>query len=942
MSQKHKLAAIVFTDIVGYTQQMDADEQQTMKLLERQKQIVYPIVESYNGQILKEIGDGLLMMFDSAIQAVRCVIAFQKELKNEEFSVRAGIHIGDIIFKDGDVFGSAVNIAARIEPLAQPNGICVSGSVTNQLRNQKDIFLRGIGEKELKGVSEPVKIYEVLMEAPEQREMPKLSFWQHLWRRRIPQVFGTYIVGSAIIMFVINWLINQYSLSPYLFQFSLIALLSLIPGVFLVTYLHGRPGTKQIKNIERIALPINLLLTGLVLFLMFKGKDLGATTQSLELTNEEGVKIEREVVKSEFRKNILIFFFDNKTGDTALDWLQYGMVDMLEYKLFQDFYINSASGYSMYFQMVEAEYPDGVGVPLSLKQQFAERFHKNYFLTGSFEIIDGKYVVGYQLYKSSSGKKVAEGSYENSDVFLIIDNLEAQLKIDLELPAKHIEETLNLPISDTYTNSLEAVKQLVVGRKAWVFHNDYEKMLHHEKMALELDPTFAMAWVFYLNGTVSGNHRKEMEEGFEQIMKYLHKLPEIIQFEVRSGYYGLYKVDNEKAFSVIKMWRDLYPEDISAHQRVAQHWMQKGNYQKMIESMKKIYELDPGRPEYLLEISDSYILLGDHDKAYQYLEMYAERFPNSIRTFKRMGSFFRRSGELEKAVENYEDALLIDPSDFNSRLRLVGLEFAMGEVESVDQQYIDLLSACKSVDDSADVYGALSLFYQITGQIEKCIDTKEKEFAAQVKYLMPIQVYITKAVSLGLYSLAGRPEDGLAQIEDIRSHLIPPYDRFASLGNVSVYLELDNIDSLKSAIIPVEQIIADMKFDLMQNFVNLAHARIEELEGDFEEAADYYINIRELEPGAFGIDTKVGRNLRKAGKYKEAEKNLKEALELAPADPEANLELAHLYHEKGDQEKAMEYLEITLRAYENADPGYRYAVEAEELNKGLGRSGTEL
>jgi len=218
MSEKHKLAAIVFTDIVGYTQQMDADEQQTMKLLERQKEIVYPIVESFNGQVLKEIGDGLLMMFDSAIQAVRCVIAFQQELKNEEFSVRAGIHIGDIIFKDGDVFGSAVNIAARIEPLAEPNGICISEGVKNQLRNQKDIYFSGIGEKQLKGVSEPVRLYEVLTEEPIKRKSPKISLWKHLWRRRVPQIVGAYLLISALILLVLNWAIKEYSLSPYLLQ----------------------------------------------------------------------------------------------------------------------------------------------------------------------------------------------------------------------------------------------------------------------------------------------------------------------------------------------------------------------------------------------------------------------------------------------------------------------------------------------------------------------------------------------------------------------------------------------------------------------------------------------------------------------------------------------------------------------------------------------------
>ena len=123
MSNKdHKLAAIVFTDIVGYTKRMEENEQLTMQLLQKQREIVFPIVESYGGEIIKEIGDGLMMMFESAIEAVRCAISIQTRLKDEELTIRAGIHIGDVIFKGGDVFGSAVNTAARIEPLAPPNG----------------------------------------------------------------------------------------------------------------------------------------------------------------------------------------------------------------------------------------------------------------------------------------------------------------------------------------------------------------------------------------------------------------------------------------------------------------------------------------------------------------------------------------------------------------------------------------------------------------------------------------------------------------------------------------------------------------------------------------------------------------------------------------------------------------------------------------------------
>ena len=931
MSEKHKLAAIVFTDIVGYTQQMDADEQHTMKLLERQKEIVYPAVKAYNGQVLKEIGDGLLIMFDSAIQAVRCVISFQQELKKEKVSVRAGIHIGDVIFKEGDVFGSAVNIAARIEPLAKPNGICVSEDVKNQLRGQKDIFTRGIGKKELKGVSEPVKLFEVLMEQPELRERPKTSLWKHMWQRRIPQVFGTYFVASALILFLISWLIQQYALSPYLLQFGLIALVSLIPGIFLITYLHGRPGTRQIKNIERIALPANLLITALILFFLFRGKDLGATTQSVTLTTEDGEKIEREIVKSEFRKNLLIFFFDNPGNDTSLNWLQYGLVDMVEYKLFQDMYINSISGYFIQMPMVEAGYKEGVNIPLTLKQQIADRFHKNYFLAGSVGFKNNQFIVDYILYKTHTGKRIAAGTFENENIFLIIDQLETQLKTDLELPANYIEEATDHPITDIYSSSIKAVKYHVLGKKAWSFNNDWQKLLYFQDLALKEDSSFAMAHVYILNACVAGNLRQRMEESFDILLIYLHKLPERIQFEIRQSYYSLYKNDNDKAFSVVKMWRDLYPDDINAHLRMADFYIQKAQFENVIDELKTILELDPERSEYLLLISENYMRLEDYKHAYEYLDMYAKKYPENIRTYKKLGAFFKKTGDFQKARENYEKVLFINPSDVSAQVKLTGVAFALGEFDKIEKMYFDILRICRTADDSASVYTSLATFYLVTGQIEKCIDINHLKYKALEKFQAPISIYIARAIELGIYSLAGRPEEGLAQIDEIKSRLIPPYDQLASLAYISIYTDLDNADSIRNAIPAVEALIENMKFDLLLNFVYLAKGRVEEIEENYEDAADYYLKINELEPGTYSVNTRVGRCYRKAGKESKSEKYLMESLKIVPAGPEANLEMALLFYQKGDPDKAMEYLNISLRAWENADPHYKLAIQADEL-----------
>jgi len=317
MSEKdHKLAAIVFTDIVGYTRQMAENESHTMQLPQKQRELVFPFVELHGGQVIKEIGDGLLIMFHSAVNAVRFAIETQQRLKDEKLTIRAGIHIGDVIFKDGDVFGSAVNTAARIEPLAPPNGICVSENVAHQLRNKADIKMHSIGRKPLKGLAQPVEIFEIFLEGiSEKQKVTPANVVKELWNRRVIQIIAAYVLSSWIISQAVDAIVAKYLLSPYLTDLTWVVLLSLLPSVGILAWFHGKASSAKWHKVELVGMPLNIVLSIVIAVILFNGKDLGAATKAVVVENEDGELIERTVLKNEFRKKIALYNFKNQSNN---------------------------------------------------------------------------------------------------------------------------------------------------------------------------------------------------------------------------------------------------------------------------------------------------------------------------------------------------------------------------------------------------------------------------------------------------------------------------------------------------------------------------------------------------------------------------------------------------------------------------------------------------
>lgn len=163
MPQSRQLAAIMFTDIVGYTALMGNDEKHAFILLNKNRQLQKPIVGSFDGRWIKEIGDGTMASFNTVSDAVHAAIKIQEACNTaNDFQLRIGIHQGEVVFENDDVFGDAVNIAARIQAAASPGCIFISETVNHNISNKKEIITQFVKEEILKNVSQPVRMYQVM------------------------------------------------------------------------------------------------------------------------------------------------------------------------------------------------------------------------------------------------------------------------------------------------------------------------------------------------------------------------------------------------------------------------------------------------------------------------------------------------------------------------------------------------------------------------------------------------------------------------------------------------------------------------------------------------------------------------------------------------------------------------------------------------------------
>src|SRR5438105_4710329 len=222
VDEQRKLAAIMFTDMVGYSALSQRDEKLAQELLEEHRRLLREIFPRFNGTEIKTIGDAFLVEFNSALEAAQCAIEIQRTLAkrdadasaDRQIQVRIGVHIGDVVHRDGDVYGDGVNIASRIEPVAGPGGICVSMDVERQIRNALEARFEKLAPTELKNISVAMDLFRIVLPWEQRAKGELKDAERSVSGRSFPASRLAWLGGIVLVAAVVGWWLPHQVLRP--------------------------------------------------------------------------------------------------------------------------------------------------------------------------------------------------------------------------------------------------------------------------------------------------------------------------------------------------------------------------------------------------------------------------------------------------------------------------------------------------------------------------------------------------------------------------------------------------------------------------------------------------------------------------------------------------------------------------------------------------------
>jgi len=727
MKSIRQLVAIMFTDIVGYTALMGKDSAKALEMVRISKDIQKPLVEKHNGKWLKEMGDGALAQFSTALDAVNCSIEIQETARAKlDAKLRIGIHLGDVTVEENDVHGDGVNVAARLESIADPGGIYVSDAIEKAIRGQTEIQAKYLGEVRLKNVDYEVRTYAlqgVGLPVPETKEDKELSghFMAELNRRGVFRSTLAYL-GLGTMLYLLLPLIDSVVAVPPWSSPVLVALMIVgLPISIYMSWTYERSPQGFVRttsekswqnpytSVQRKPMTGNILIGSiwlLVLALIVYPKISGSI-------NIDSIP--------EGEKSIAVLPFENISGDKEQEYFSDGLSEELINALVK------IPGLKVVGRTSSFAYK---GKDTSLPM-IGKELGVSTLLEGSVRKSGDKIRVTAQLINAEDGFHLWSETYNRqlTDIFAIQDEITTSIMAELKI---FLEGNKSLVIESAETNLNAYDLYLKARQKLAARGENLTEARELFEQVNSMDPTYApgfsgLARTLSLIPTYGTIQYEMISEPVKKAAyKALELDPDNAEAYSALGYiYSYHEWDWELGEINIMRSMDLRPKDTEIVNFLGDFYSATRN-PKAIETELLALELDPLHPVKYNDVAGAYLRIGDFDNSEKYASK-ALQMDSSLLATARMWSVAVRAenrfDEVDKLIGSYDN--LTGKSELQLMVIKASLALDKGEMTEA-LQLIELLESRAEIGEFS--YALISNLYMQAEKYDKAAVFLEKAY----------------------------------------------------------------------------------------------------------------------------------------------------------------------------------------------------------------------
>jgi Tfp pilus assembly protein PilF/TolB-like protein len=780
------------------------------------------------------------------------------------------------------------------------------------------------------------------------------TFIDEVRERRILPAVGVYAAGCWVLIEILDRLVERYLLSPYLTDAAFWGLYSLIPAVILIAWSYGRPGKDSATTAQKVGVPINVIATVGLLITAFGGKDLGATASAVTVANEEGVQETHYVPNESFRRRMAVFFFENTSGDPELDWLQYAATELLVQDLQQSPFVLATSpwanfGNGFYARMRAAGFEDGLGIPRSLMREIADDANRQYFVEGSIDRRGEQFEVQVRIWKTQPLEQVAELSRAGFDLYGVVDQLSRDLRDALDVPEGSARIAEDLPLTETYGESEDALRAYIAGLNQRLFANDIDASNRLLDDALEADPNFVLAWVAKAFNLFESGDIPSSMAALAEARELDYRLPARDQARLKHMDYRL-SGQQDKLIAFLRLQVQLRG-DASSHSNLATMLMATGELQEAKQQFAAALEKDALNLQAYLQLAVLERATGDHEAAIAYAQRFQQEKPEDANAHLVLGDLLRDSGDLEAAHEHYLQGSLLANEPVHAMLRMADIAARRGKV-----------SAARALLEQADASTRIPLAKGLVRQAAASLENRLGRLRAAIEQLYRQREFLQESVAPYQVALAtympianlhvelGELELAQVAVDEASALLQPPLDQFLAFPQASILIEQGQLDGAEQELARGEAVIEQFKLEDMRAQLDLMRALVRLGRDDYAGAIDYFLSARKrIERSVVAgnevfvllptLDAFTASAMVHNGDLDGAEAVLEVGFELDPSQPLLWLARARQQQEAGQTELALASVNYALAIWKDADPEYRHYRRARalaaELNQAL-------